>query len=104
MARRRHPGAGDPGRRWVRPKLSSKHSQTLAMIFERSTRPDIPWRDIEALFVALGGAVTQGKGSRRRVQIGERKATFHEPHPEQVTDKGAVVDIRRFLLSLEVSP
>jgi hypothetical protein len=56
------------------------------------------------LFEALGGSVTPGKGSRRRVKLGERRAVFHEPHPERVTDKGAVVSVRGFLASAGVGP
>jgi hypothetical protein len=73
-------------------------------IFERPTRSDIPWRDIERLFEALGGSVTQGNGSRRRVKLGDRRAVFHEPHPERVTDKGAVTAVRGFLASTGVRP
>src|SRR5947209_3184339 len=81
------PGGGRP-RSAADP--SARHRRTLAAVFARPTRGDIPWRDIEALFVALGGSVTTGRGSRRRVKLGERHAVFHEPHPEKVTDKGAV--------------
>jgi HicA toxin of bacterial toxin-antitoxin, len=76
----------------------------LEAIFERPTRSDIPWRDIERLFEALGGTVASGRGSRRRVRLGERRAVFHEPHPERVTDKGAVEDVRAFLQGAGVRP
>jgi hypothetical protein len=100
------PAEGEPGRhRGPDPSvLSSKHRRTLQSIFQRPTRSDIPWRDIEALFEALGGTVQDGKGSRRRVRLGDRKAVFHEPHPEKVTDKGAVVSVRGFLESAGVGP
>jgi len=88
----------------ARPKLSARHRNTLAAVFARPTRGDIPWRDIEALFVALGGLVAKGKGSRRRVKLGERKAVFHEPHPERITDKGAVESVRGFLDSAGIRP
>jgi hypothetical protein len=48
--------------------------------------------------------VAKGQGSRRRVKLGERKAVFHEPHPERVTDKGAVESARGFLDSAGVRP
>jgi hypothetical protein len=86
------------------PKLSARHRKTLDAIFARPTRGDIPWRDVEGLFQALGGSVTTGRGSRRRVRLGERRAVFHEPHPEKVTDKGAVDGVRGFLLSAGVRP
>ncbi|WP_074311204.1 type II toxin-antitoxin system HicA family toxin [Singulisphaera sp. GP187] len=84
--------------------MSNRHQRTLEAIFERPTRGDIPWRDIQQLFIALGGDVTNGAGSRRRVKLGERRAVFHEPHPERETDKGAVVDVRGFLISAGVRP
>lgn len=84
--------------------MNSKHRRTLEAIFERPTRPDIAWRDIESLFVALGGTVENGKGSRRRVALGEKRASFHEPHPEKVTDRGAVVHVRQFLISAGIKP
>src|SRR5690348_1112011 len=101
MAKRRPPDSNQPEResqhndndpvreqpsKW--PELRARHRATLGRIFARPTRADIPWRDVERLFVALGGTVTQGKGSRRRVKLGDRRAVFHEPHPERVTDKG----------------
>lgn len=77
-------------------KLSAKHRKTLEVIFERPERPDIAWRDIESLLVALGGEVSEGSGSRARVALGEVRAVFHRPHPERITDKGAVKSVRRF--------
>ena len=89
---------------WTPPPLSSRHAHTLELVNETPIRGDIPWRDIESLFEALGGSVTQGRGSRVRVAIGSRKAVFHEPHPEKVTDKGAVKSVRIFLDELGVRP
>ena len=60
-------------------------------------KSDIPWADIESLFRGAGGEITEGKGSRVRVKLNGIKAVFHRPHPERVTDKGAVKSVRRFL-------
>ncbi len=38
--------------------LNSKRRATLDAIFQRPTRSDVPWRDVERLFEALGGVVT----------------------------------------------
>lgn len=85
-------------------KVSSQHRATLAAIFEKPERSDIPWRSIEALFVALGGVVKPGRDSRVRVLLNGRPAVFHEPHPEKVTDKGAVRQVREDLVSVGVEP
>ena len=109
MSRKRSQGEATPDppgpkRQPARPGLSSRHRKTLAAIFERPTRGDIPWRNIERLFEALGGSVATGRGSRRRVELGNDSAVFHEPHPEKVTDKGAVVSVRGFLMNAGVEP
>ena len=49
------------------------------------------------MFVALGADVSEGSGSRVRVALNGVRAVFHRPHPERVTDKGAVKSVRRFL-------
>ncbi|MFD0961598.1 type II toxin-antitoxin system HicA family toxin [Paenibacillus chungangensis] len=64
---------------------------------EDPVRADITWDDIESLFRGLGGEISEGKDSRVRVKLNGRKAVFHRPHPENVTDKGAVKSVRRFL-------
>jgi len=76
----------------------------LEAVYERPERSDIAWRDIERLFVALGGEISEGAGSRVRVALGGVRAVFHRPHPERVTDKGAVRTVRRFLQTVGVEP
>lgn len=77
--------------------MNARHRKTLTLIYERPERSDIAWRDIEALFVALGAEVSEGSGSRVRVALNGVRAVFHRPHPERVTDKGAIKSVRRFL-------
>ena len=77
--------------------MNKKQSQTLNKILEKPERSDIPWSNIESLIIALGGEVTEGRGSRVRVILNDVKAVFHRPHPERVTEKGAVKSVRRFL-------
>jgi len=77
--------------------MNSKQRRTLIMIFEDPPRSDLPWSDIENLFTALGGEVSEGNGSRVRVKLNGIFAVFHRPHPERVTDKGALKSVRRFL-------
>ncbi len=77
--------------------MNARHRRTLAAIYERPERSDIVWRDIEALFVALGADVSEGSGSRVRVALNGVRAVIHRPHRERVTDKGAVNSVRRLL-------
>jgi HicA toxin of bacterial toxin-antitoxin, len=77
--------------------VDSKHRKTLEAIFEKPERANILWRDIEALFVALGAEIADGNGSRRRVALKGVRAVFHRPHSRKETDKGAVKSVRKFL-------
>ena len=79
--------------------MNRKQSKTLNLIFEDPPRSDRPWTDIENLFVALGAEVSEGSGSRVRVKLNGVFAVFHRPHPERVTDKGALKSVRRFLVN-----
>jgi hypothetical protein len=84
--------------------MNKKQQQTLDKIFERPDRSDIPWANIEVLFVALGAEISEGSGSRVRIALNDIRAVFHRPHPERVTNKGAIKSVRRFLQEAGVRP
>jgi hypothetical protein len=77
--------------------MNNKHRKTLYATFSNPVPANIPWSEIIALFQALGATISQGRGSRVRVLLNGQRAVFHEPHPERVTDKGAVKSVRDFL-------
>lgn len=83
--------------------MDARQSKLIKAIFEVPTRSNIPWRDIERLFVSLGGEVTEGSGSRVRVALHGARAVFHRPHPQKETDKGALRSVQRFLMEAGVS-
>lgn len=73
-------------------------------MFADPVRGTIPWRDVEALLVAAGADVSEGRGSRVRVSLNGVDAVFHRPHPRKETDKGAVRSLRRFLAEAGLRP
>ncbi len=77
--------------------MNSNCKKTYKNIYRDPVQPDIKWSDIEALFRALGAEISEGNRSRVRVKLNDERAVFHRPHPEKVTDKGAVKAVRRFL-------
>jgi hypothetical protein len=85
-------------------KLSRRHQATLEAVFATPIPANIPWRDIEALFVACGGEISEGQGSRVRVALNGVRAVFHRPHPQKETDRGAVRSVRRFLTEADIKP
>jgi hypothetical protein len=84
--------------------VDRKHRKTLEAIFEKPERANIAWRDVEALFIALGAEISEGSGSRVRVALKDVRAVFHRPHPRKETNKGAVKSVRRFLEAAGVEP
>ena len=77
--------------------MNSKHKKTMELVFKEPIQANILWTDIEGLFIALGAKLSQGSGSRVRVKLNNARAVFHRPHPQKITDKGAVNSVRRFL-------
>ncbi len=81
-----------------------KHRKTLEAVFAEPIRANVAWVAVEALFVALGAEVSEGRGSRVRVSLKGIDAVFHRPHPRKETDKGALKSVRRFLTEAGISP
>ena len=75
----------------------NRHRRTWAAIYATPVRSNIPWKDIESLLVYLGAEIEEGRGSRISVILCGIPHTFHRPHPEKETDKGAVIDVKDFL-------
>lgn len=81
-----------------------KHRRTLDAVFADPTRSNVAWRDVEALFAALGAELTEGRGSRIRVRLKGVRAVFHRPHPQPELHKSALRSVRRFLRAAGVVP
>lgn len=84
--------------------MNSRHRRTLEAIVADPVRAKIVWTDIEALLVACGAQMEEGRGSRVRFFLNGMVATFHRPHPQKETDRGAVKSVRRFLSEAGVTP
>ena len=83
--------------------MNTKQRKTLTAISATPVRADVLWSDVESLFRALGGDVSEGAGSRVRVALNGVRAVFHRPHPERETDKGTLKSVRRFLLAAGIT-
>ncbi len=77
--------------------MNSKQQKIYEEIFKEPVQSSIEWKDIENLLIALGAEISEGNGSRVRIKLNNERAVFHRPHPEKVTDKGAVKSMRKFL-------
>ena len=84
--------------------MRRKSQRTLQLVFAYPTSGNVPWRDIESLFVDLGAEVTEREGSRVAVVLFGEVRVFHRPHPSPNTDKGAVASVRKWLEQHGVVP
>ena len=84
--------------------MNSRSLKTYKKIYQDPILAYIEWSDIENLFESLGARISEGSGSRVRVELNGERAVFHRPHPESTTDKGAVKSVRKFLENAGVKP
>lgn len=84
--------------------MNTAQQKTLRAIFEKPTRSDVRWSKIEGLVRAVGGEVSEGRGSRVRFRLGDLVATFHGPHPEGDTGKATLEDVKRFFENAGIKP
>lgn len=78
--------------------------EILTEIFEKPTRSNMVWKDIEKMLIAFGAEISGGSGSRVRIALRGVRAVFHRPHPQKETDKGALCSMRRFLEEAGMKP
>lgn len=76
----------------------------MERLFSRPVSANIPWRDIEGLFLALGAELSEREGSRIEVFLFDEVRIYHRPHPRPDTDKGAVASARDWLKQNGVTP
>lgn len=84
--------------------MKSTHRRTLLAIFSDPLPRSLEWRQIEALFVAVGAQLIEGRGSRVRFMIGGVVGTFHQPHPAKDAKPYQIRDARTFLLNAGYGP
>jgi HicA-like toxin of HicAB toxin-antitoxin system len=84
--------------------MNSKHRKTLTAIFKHPASGMIAWSDIEALLLAAGAQLVEGRGSRVRFVKDGIVASFHRPHPEKEAKRYQVKDARAFLEQIGVKP
>ncbi len=84
--------------------MKAKHRKTLEAVFAKPIRGGIVFAEIEALVMALGGAVREGEGSRVAFELNGLRAYLRRPHPGKDARKYQVELVRDWLEALEISP
>ena len=83
--------------------MNSKHRKTLQAVFANPVSGNIAWADIEALLIAVGAVLSEGRGSRIRFDHGNETVYFHRPHPGKEALRYRVADTREFLKRIGVT-
>lgn len=84
--------------------MNTKQLKILKAVFEKPTRKNISWQDIETLFESLGAEIANRGGSVVTIKMGGRPQTFHRPHPEKEAPAYCINHVRRFLTENGVTP
>ncbi len=73
-------------------------------VFSDPVSGTLEWAALEALFLAAGTRVIEGRGSRVRFEMNGVVATFHRPHPAKEAKRYQVREARVFLEQIGVIP
>lgn len=84
--------------------MNSRHRRTLEQVFADPVAASVHWADIEALLLAVGCRLVEGRGSRVRFERDGEVETFHRPHPAKEAKRYQVRDARAYLVRLGVEP
>jgi HicA toxin of bacterial toxin-antitoxin, len=84
--------------------MNNKQRKTLEGIFDKPTRANLVWTDIEKLFESLGAEVISKRGSVVTIRFAEKVNTFHRPHPQKEAKKWVVEKVRELLTEAGVRP
>jgi hypothetical protein len=84
--------------------VNAKHRKTLSSVYARPTLSSIPFADIESLFKALGGAITEREGSRIKIELKGEQLRCHRPHPGKEAKRYQVEEARELLERVGVRP
>ena len=85
-------------------RLNKKHQKTLEAIFSTQIPATLPWRRIEALFMALGATKKEGGGSIVTFKLKDEDALFSRPHPQKEAKRYQVRKAREFLEQVGITP
>lgn len=84
--------------------MNSRHRRTLAAVFAEPASGTVAWADVEALLLAAGARLIEGRGSRVRFEKDGEVETFHRPHPAKEAKRYQVRAARDFLERIGVTP
>ena len=83
--------------------MTARHAKTLAGIFRQPASANVEWAAVEALLLAVGCTLIEGRGSRVRIVKDTMIETFHRPHPAKEAKRYQVRAAQDYLIRLGVT-
>jgi hypothetical protein len=84
--------------------MNSQQRKTLEQVFANPVNGALEWRKIESLLLAVGCKRTEGSGSSVAFMHSGLSVRFHRPHPQREALRYRVLDARKFLEMIGVTP
>ncbi len=84
--------------------MNAKHRKTLTALFATPASRGLPFRDIEALLLAVGCRIREGEGSRVSFVRDGAIWPTHRPHPQKEAKSYHIREARDYLATLGVEP
>lgn len=78
--------------------MNTRYRKILDNIFRTPTTASLPFAEIEALVLHLGGEVLERQGSRVKLLLGGQCWRCHRPHPGKEARRYQIEEAREFLL------
>ena len=84
--------------------MNTQQRKTLELVFANPPNGNLAWRKIESLLLAVGCVRTVGAGSSVAFMHSGISVRFHRPHPQREALRYRVLDARKFLEAIGVTP
>ncbi len=84
--------------------MSQKPDAVLKQIFSHPVPMNMKWRDVTHMLEAMGAELEVVHGGREKVRLRGREHTFHIPHGKVVDSKDEILQLRRFLTDVGITP
>ena len=84
--------------------MNNQQCKTLEQAFASPINGNLEWRKIEALLMAVSCERTEGTGSSFGFVHSGVTVRFHRPHPQREALRYRVLDARRFLEAIGITP
>jgi hypothetical protein len=84
--------------------MASKHARCLVAVFEKPTRANLVWAEVEQMLRFFGAQIEERAGSAIGVGLNGHVAVFHRPHPQKEAKRYAIRALCDFLTTAGVTP